>query len=830
MSRKFLVSLDLNKNELLNARLQNLSSDPSSPVAGQIYYNTVDKVTKFYDGTQWVAGGSVKFGNTAARPTASKSGTLYVDTEAKTIYVDNGTSWVQGVLSEQDVNDLINTAVTSGEIDAVFNTVHATSNSDGQNFKVGDDVWIGDIDVANTVNIKGVEDPSQGYISFGNNWGDGETYTNIGFDGSDLYIKNNSNNIILQPDGAAYIGNATINNRIATIGDLNSDAVIQSVSGTPNQVVANTTSGEVTLSLDPVTYIKNSADGYASIMLDADSEYIALNSAADDNRIITIDANGIDARIVAPNGSLNLSSSNSDVNINADGQVYVNSSLDVTGRLDVSGDARVSNELTIGGWNNQSGYMYLNDENNNMKFMIRTDTYYGNPVVDLYDDTKLRFFDSNNEIYTGNIWLDQNTAGKLNINASGELNLTTDGSQGSGNIILNPDGHVQVQGNLNASNRLFAGSGIYVGGQDYENDGFINIQDYNGENLFSVNTDGNNNGGTATVTLKGQFDIYQPGAFGNKAGHIKANVDQNLVIDATGNDLILTSDSGNAYMNSVDSNNRILTRADLDAVSSGLTWKQAVNLLWDNSNATDNGDTGTLIIDGHAALTSAEDGYRILIPYGNMAGVWNYADNGSTWLLTRTDDANTDAELKGAALFVMEGDQYGSTSWVQQNHYVSEFGDQNWVQFSGQGTYVAGDALNLSGREFNVKVNNDNIGINGSNQLEVKYYSESGIESDGGLYVKLGEGLVFDNSGNITNDTNNGYGIRKFVTTIGNNSDTTFNLDHNFNTRHVTVQVFEAGSPYAQVETDVERTSTNRVTIKFAAAPGSGEYEVVIVG
>jgi hypothetical protein len=50
---KFLNNINLNGNEIQNVTVQNLATAPSSPKAGQIYYNTVSNEFLFYNGTGW---------------------------------------------------------------------------------------------------------------------------------------------------------------------------------------------------------------------------------------------------------------------------------------------------------------------------------------------------------------------------------------------------------------------------------------------------------------------------------------------------------------------------------------------------------------------------------------------------------------------------------------------------------------------------------------------------------------------------------------------------------------------------------------------------------
>lgn len=75
----------------------------------------------------------------------------------------------------------------------------------------------------------------------------------------------------------------------------------------------------------------------------------------------------------------------------------------------------------------------------------------------------------------------------------------------------------------------------------------------------------------------------------------------------------------------------------------------------------------------------------------------------------------------------------------------------------------------------------------------------------------------------------NDSGLNKYTTNIGNNTNSSFTVTHNLNTRDVIVNIYD-NSTYQTVLGDVSRTTANTITVSFSSVPSSNAYTVVVIG
>jgi hypothetical protein len=128
---KYLSNIDLVKNELQNAKIHILASDPGTPAEGQIYYNSTSKVLSFYTGTAFVylgrldqtsaPTGSVSMNSqkitNLATPTAATDGV----TKAYADSLTNGLTWKTSVRAATTVAGTLATSFENGDtIDGVI--------------------------------------------------------------------------------------------------------------------------------------------------------------------------------------------------------------------------------------------------------------------------------------------------------------------------------------------------------------------------------------------------------------------------------------------------------------------------------------------------------------------------------------------------------------------------------------------------------------------------------------------------------------------------------------------------------------------------------------
>lgn len=273
------------------------------------------------------------------------------------------------------------------------------------------------------------------------------------------------------------------------------------------------------------------------------------------------------------------------------------------------------------------------------------------------------------------------------------------------------------------------------------------------------------------------------------------------------------------------------TKEYVDAVSEGLhIHASAIVATVANISIADDTEVGSLL-DG----VTLASGNRILVKNQTNAaenGIYVVNNSGPA---TRALDFDSPLEVDGGDfIFVTGGLTNGNSGYVQTLTGVAIIGTDpiSFTQFSGAGTFLAGAGLHIDGNTFSVDVtpaSGDASLTNTGGATEVKTDTSRGLSVDAnGLGINPGTGLTFNGSGKLGFDS--GYGVRKYAENVGDGTATSFAINHAFATRDVTVNVYENATPFSQVETDVEHTDSNNITLRFSVPPLTGAYRVVISG
>jgi len=115
MSKKYLTSIDLNKNEIQNALMHPLSSAPGTPAEGQIYYDSTDKTLYIRDDSTWLdIGGAIRTLSQSTTPSVTIAGT----TADVTIAIADADTTNSGLLSSTQF-DMLDDAVSTATADTL---------------------------------------------------------------------------------------------------------------------------------------------------------------------------------------------------------------------------------------------------------------------------------------------------------------------------------------------------------------------------------------------------------------------------------------------------------------------------------------------------------------------------------------------------------------------------------------------------------------------------------------------------------------------------------------------------------------------------------------
>lgn len=233
------------------------------------------------------------------------------------------------------------------------------------------------------------------------------------------------------------------------------------------------------------------------------------------------------------------------------------------------------------------------------------------------------------------------------------------------------------------------------------------------------------------------------------------------------------------------------TKAYVDSAVEGLSWKDSVRVA---SVANINLAAPGATIDG---VTMAANDRFLAKDQSTASQNGIYIFNGSATPATRALDMNTAAEVEQAVLTVEEGTSAGATFRQTAVNVTLDTTSLTWTNF-GTSSPAASETT---------------AGI-----MELATQAETDTGTDDLRAVTPLKLATWSGR------------IKKYTTTFGDGSATSYTITHNLNTKVVHVGVYETGGSFREVLCEVQHTTVNTVTILTATAPASGAYTAVVIG
>jgi predicted regulator of Ras-like GTPase activity (Roadblock/LC7/MglB family) len=328
--------------------------------------------------------------------------------------------------------------------------------------------------------------------------------------------------------------------------------------------------------------------------------------------------------------------------------------------------------------------------------------------------------------------------------------------------------------------------------------------------------------------------------------------------EATFSKLVIRDASGQAKVADPTLAAHIATKGYVDSARQGLDVKQSVRVATTGAiNLTtdlNNGDT----IDGVTLVT----GDRVLVKdqaTASQNGIYVAVASGAA---SRSSDANGTADTgeltSGTFVFVEAGTINFDSGFVISTDGTITVGTTGitWTQFSGAGSFDAGNGLSKTGTQVNVNVVTDRTAITGDAvDIASTYAGQSSITTlgtigngtwaatdvavaHGGTNASTESGArtnLASASGEATGRTTDGSPTLArtahqacAATNVGSTSVTT--VTHNFGTKHVIVQVYQV-STGETVNCDVVRGTNDSLSVTInGASIGADEFHIVVTG